>query len=121
MIKFLTDENIAYAVISALRDKGYDIKDIKEERLFGISDEKVVKLANEEKRVILTCDKDFANLLRFPLCSHSGVILLRFSDLSPTNVIKSFLPLLNTSLAKESKILNSLVIVKDSYIEIIES
>jgi len=56
MIKFLTDENIAYAVIFALRDKGYDVKDIKEEKLFGISDEEVIKLANKKKRV-LSCVK----------------------------------------------------------------
>ena len=118
MIKFLTDENISPQVISALRTKGYNVKDIKEEKIFGISDEEVIELARKEERVILTCDKDFANLIKFPLQSHKGVVLLGFSNLSPSNIIKSFLPLLETSLAH--KLSGALVIVKDNYIEIIE-
>lgn len=118
MIRFLTDENISPQVISALRVKGYDVKDIKEEKAFGISDEEVIKFARKEERVILTCDKDFANLIKFPLQSHSGVVLLRFSNLSPSNITKSFLPLLETSLA--NKLSGALVIIKDNYIEITE-
>jgi hypothetical protein len=39
MIKFLTDENIATSLVKAIRKKGCDVKDIKEEKLFGIEDE----------------------------------------------------------------------------------
>ena len=62
-IKFLTDENISKSLVSALRRNGYDVKDIKEERLFGIDDDEVINKAREDGRVILTHDKDFGNLL----------------------------------------------------------
>ena len=118
MIKFLADENIAPSLVLALRAKGYDIKDIKEERLFGLSDEGVVKLARQQSRIILTCDKDFGNLMKFPLQVHKGVVLLRFSNLAPLNLIKRFIPLLETKL--KDKLTGSLVIIKDNYIDIIE-
>ena len=37
-MKFLTDENIAKTVVNTLRKAGYDVKDIKESRLFGSPD-----------------------------------------------------------------------------------
>ena len=118
MIKFLADENIPPALVSVLRTKGYDIGDIKEKKLFGLSDEEVVKLAGRESRIILTCDKDFANLIKFPLRTHKGVILLRFSNLSPLNIIQRFIPLLETKI--KDRLTGSLVIIKDDYIDIIE-
>ena len=36
--KLLTDENIDNEVLIFLRDKGFDVFDIKEERLFSIPD-----------------------------------------------------------------------------------
>ncbi len=41
-LKFLADENIAKSLVRALRQNGYDVKDIKEEKLFGISDKEVI-------------------------------------------------------------------------------
>lgn len=116
MIKFLTDENISPSLIKAIRRKGYDVKDIKELKRFGISDNDVLNIANKEDRIILTHDKDFANLLNFPLTSHRGVILLRFVDQSPNNVIKHFMPVLDSKLKNKFK--NSLVIITEYFIKL---
>ena len=40
--RFLTDENIAKSLVRKLRDEGHDVKDIKEEKLFGTSDKEIV-------------------------------------------------------------------------------
>ena len=116
-LKFLTDENISTSLVIALRNKKYDVKDIKEEKLFGISDEEVLKFAYRGGRVIITHDKDFAKLLSYSQIKHKGVILLRFSNQSPKNVINSFMPILGQ--IKESKIKNSLVIISEDYVRII--
>ena len=116
-LKFLTDENISASLVNLLRSKDHNVKDIKEEKLFGISDNEVLKLAFKENRVVITHDKDFANLLNYSLTKHKGVILLRFINQSPKNVVKSFMPILKQ--IKESKIKNSLVIISDDYIKII--
>ncbi len=115
-LKFLTDENVSASLVNVLRAKGYNTKDIKEEKLFGIKDTEVIKIAFKENRVIITHDKDFANLLNYSLIKHKGVILLRFTNQSPDNVIKLFIPILKQ--IKENKIRNSLVIIGDDYIKI---
>ena len=116
MTKFLTDENIASSLIKEIRRKGYDVKDIKEEKLFGASDDEILKMANKENRIILTHDKDFANLLNFPLTSHKGVILLRFFDQSPNNTVNHFIPLLDSKIKNKFK--NKLVIVSENSVKI---
>ena len=117
VLKFLSDENISPALVNALRNKGYNIKDIKEEKLLGISDIEALNLAFKENRVVITHDKDFANLLNYSSIKHKGVILLRFKNQSPKNVIKFFIPILEQ--LKENKIRNSLVIISEDYIKII--
>jgi predicted nuclease of predicted toxin-antitoxin system len=116
MIKFLTDENIATSLVKAIRKKGCDVKDIKEEKLFGIEDNEIIKIANKENRIILTHDKDFANLLNFPLTSHKGVILLRFVNQSPSNSINHFIPLLDSKLRDKFK--NRLTIISEDFVKI---
>jgi predicted nuclease of predicted toxin-antitoxin system len=114
-LKFLTDENIAKSLIKALRENGYDVKDIKEEGLFGISDQEVIQKAKDDDRIIITHDKDFGNLLNFPLQSHKGVILVRYRDLSPHYVIPRLIPLLNNI---KSKVKDSLTIVTEDLVKI---
>ena len=116
MIKFLTDENIAVSLVKAIRKKGYDVKDVKEERLFGTEDNEIINIANKENRIILTHDKDFANLLNFPLTSHKGVILLRFANQSPNNVINHFIALLDSKLKDKFK--NRLAIISEDFVKI---
>ena len=117
-VKFLTDENVSPKIIKVMRTKGYDVRDIKEEKLFGISDHQVLVLANKENRTIITYDKDFANLRNHPLQSHKGVILLRYSELKPSDLINKFLPLLDSLIKR--KLLGNLIIVSDNSVEIIE-
>lgn len=117
ILKFLTDENVSSSLIKAVRDEGYNVKDIKEERLFGISDKEVLTLAFKENRVVITNDKDFANLLKYSSVKHKGVILLQFKNQSQINVINLFVPTL-MSLEGE-KVEKSLVIITEDYIRFI--
>jgi predicted nuclease of predicted toxin-antitoxin system len=61
-MKFLADENISTKVVSNLRNKGIDIISIKEVAS-GISDESVLETANNQKRVLITFDDDFGELI----------------------------------------------------------
>lgn len=117
-VKILTDENVSPKIVKVMRTQGYDVKDIKEEKLFGVSDHQVLILANKEKRTIITYDKDFANLRNHPLQSHKGVVLLRYSELKPSGLINKFLPLLSSLIKR--KLIGNLIIVSDDSVEIIE-
>lgn len=115
-MRFIADENIPNALILAMRRKGYSIKDIKEENLIGISDHELLTIANKEKRIIITFDKDFTNLFQFPLKSHSGIIVLRYSNKHVQNVITQFCYLLDSPL--KDKLENSLCEIFDNYVKI---
>ncbi len=114
-IKFLTDENISKSLVRALRKSGYDIKDIKEEKLFGISDIEVINTAKEENRVILTHDKHFGNLVNYPLQSHCGVVLIRYRDQSPEYVIPRLIVLLDKL---KNKLNGSLILITGDLVKI---
>lgn len=74
-----------------------------------------MNLAIAEDRIVLTHDKDFSNILDFPIQSHNGVILISYKDLSPDNVIEKFIPLLDTEL--KNKLKKHLVIITDNFIK----
>lgn len=114
-ISFLADENIASSVVSALREAGYDVKSVKEENLLGASDRNLILYAKRERRIMLTHDRDFGNLLNFPLQSHCGVVLICYSDKSARNVADRLLNLLDSL---KGRVRYSLVIVTDDAIKI---
>ena len=112
-MKFITDENIPISLVNAIRQKGHSVKDIKEEKLQGVKDSAIMLLSREEKRIIITLDKDFAT---YPLESHRGVILLRYKNKNSYNLIAQFNPFLDSHLIKEVE--NTLCEVFDTHIKI---
>ncbi|MBI4146213.1 DUF5615 family PIN-like protein [Candidatus Woesearchaeota archaeon] len=82
-MKFLTDENVAALVVQRIRAGGFDVKDIKEEQLSGSSDVHVLSMAKREQRVIITHDKDFAQVSFY---KKVGVILMRCRHQDPETV-----------------------------------
>ncbi|HLC37048.1 MAG TPA: DUF5615 family PIN-like protein [archaeon] len=114
-MKFLADENIPVSITSELRRKGFNVKSLKELKLFGIPDRRVLEIAKKMDRVIITYDKDFLNLFRISNQNHKGIILLRLFP--PEKAIEKIIPILKT---KSKKIKNKLVIVSNNYIEIIK-
>ncbi len=81
-IKLLTDENIFTATVTFLRKMGFDLIDISELQLKGSEDDEIAALANKENRIILTFDKHFGNIIKFPIGCNPGVILVRINPLS---------------------------------------
>ena len=77
MTKFLADENIPPPVVSFLRSKGFDVKEVRQSITTGASDASVMELARQEGRILLTFDKHFSNILLYPLNTHHGVIRIR--------------------------------------------
>ena len=117
MLKFLADENVAPRVVEALRKESFNVTSVFERKLTGSSDEKILRLARKEKRIILTHDKDFGNLIRQPYQLHGGVILLRLKNQSPQNVIRYLIPFLKKT--RKEKIQNRLMIFQESRVRII--
>ena len=45
-----------------------------------MEDEKIIRIAAKENRVVITMDKDFEELVYHSSMQHSGVLLLRLED-----------------------------------------
>lgn len=112
-MRFIADENIPNDLILAIRRKGHSVKDLKEENLTGISDHELLAIANKEKRIIITFDKDFLVQIRK---SQSGIVILRYSNKHTQNVITQFCYLLDSPL--KEKFENSLCEVFDNYLKV---
>ncbi|MFH2031252.1 MAG: DUF5615 family PIN-like protein [Bacteroidota bacterium] len=92
-MKFLIDENIRSEIMYFLIQQGYNVKKVAS----GMKNSNVIHLAREEKRVLLTHDIHFSNILMYPSKEHSGIIRIRIHP-----------PLLNTIINALSNLLNSL-------------
>jgi predicted nuclease of predicted toxin-antitoxin system len=78
-LRFLADEGCDFAVVRALRAKGYDVLAVGETMQRSV-DSELIEQAHRENRVLLTEDKDFGWLV---FASHSvsaGIILIRFPN-----------------------------------------
>lgn len=112
MLRLLSDENIFPSTLALLRSHGLDIKDIKEMKLWGINDKKVMELARREDRLLITLDMHFSNVFLFPPSECPGIIVVRVRPAVPSKVdqaIKCFLQAL-----QPEKVKNALIIVEEN-------
>jgi predicted nuclease of predicted toxin-antitoxin system len=79
-MKILADENIEREIVSALREAGHSVSDIKETSP-GIEDTDVLRIAYNSESILITNDKDFGDLVHREGRFSRGVILLRFGKL----------------------------------------
>ncbi len=92
-MKFLANENLPMGVIMELRKLGHDILRVDEVKK-GMKDLDVLNLSAKEKRILITFDKDFGELVVKEGKKSNGVILLRIHpeslNLIKDNLIKVF-------------------------------
>jgi predicted nuclease of predicted toxin-antitoxin system len=78
-MNLLADESCAGPVVRALREAGHDVIAIAEVAR-GATDEQVLERAVNEKRVLITEDRDFGELVYARGRTSAGVILGRFPN-----------------------------------------
>lgn len=61
-MRFLANENFPVPSVRTLRETGIEVKSISENSP-GISDKEVIQIAQKEKLIILTFDKDYGELI----------------------------------------------------------
>ncbi len=78
-MKFLADVNIENLIVKHLRELSYDVKWMLEENPF-LNDEDILLISINEKRILLTNDKDFGELIFKKNKNMFGVILFRIQQ-----------------------------------------
>jgi len=76
-LRFLADENIFPKIINFLRKLGHDVTSVKEGGLLQITDDNLIDIAAKEERTVITFDKHFGDILRYPPRNLPGIILIR--------------------------------------------
>ena len=76
-IRFLADESCDFSIVRELRATGYDVLAVSEE-FASASDLQVLKRAVDEKRILLTEDKDFGEWIFAHREEMYGVLLIRY-------------------------------------------
>ncbi len=87
MHRLLVDEDLPRSLAPALRHQGFDALDVRDIGLRGRADAEIANRAAEDRRAVLTADLGFANILRFPLGSHAGMVVVRFPNEVPVAVL----------------------------------
>ncbi len=81
-MKLFANENLFEPIIAYLSSLGHDVLSIRDAGLSGITDDEVYQRACKENRVIVTMDKDFSRIFRFPPDRCGGEVLSAFEKLS---------------------------------------
>ncbi len=94
---FLANENFPRPSTILIRNKGFDIKSIQEDTP-GISDEEVIKIANELDLIILTFDKDYGEIIfKYAKDNPPSVVFFREKGNTPDFAALTLLNLLEKS------------------------
>lgn len=112
-MKFIADVNVAQVVIKFLHKSGHDVIDIKKQ-FPKKADIDIIKIALRESRIILTHDKDFLGLAKFPKYQ-VGIIVIRLSNQKALNHLARLKQLLEED--TEEVLLSSLTILTEDSIE----
>jgi predicted nuclease of predicted toxin-antitoxin system len=76
-VRLVADESCDFSIVIGVRSAGHDVVSITE-TMSGVDDEKVIELARSERRLLLTEDKDFGQLVFAATKENSGIILIRY-------------------------------------------
>ena len=100
-MKAVIDEDLPRSLNAVLQSLGFEIFDVRDFGLRGKADEDIFIFAQERQAVLFSADLGFANIFRFPLGGHSGIVILRFPNEMPTDAIHKASKNLLLKLSKE--------------------
>ena len=109
-MRFLIDENIRIEVIEFLTKEGHDVKSVPK----GYKNGQIAILAKEEKRILLTHDKHFADIFTYPPKEFFGIIRIRIHPPTAENIISALSRLLK-KLSDKDLLGRLLVLEKDDF------
>jgi predicted nuclease of predicted toxin-antitoxin system len=81
-VKFLFDEGLPFRLVVFLEQEGHDVIVCDRDRPSALHDRQILAIAFAERRVPLTNDKGFGDLVFRERLPHAGVILFRLGYVS---------------------------------------
>lgn len=113
--RFLADVNVEKKVIEFLVNRGFDVKWLPDFDA-ALSDEALLGIGRNEKRILITNDKDFGELVFLQKKLTTGIVLIRVKG----HIVDRKVALLETLLENHGdKLLNHFIILTNEKIRII--
>jgi len=81
-MRFKLDENLPNGAGELFQQNGYDTETVYEENLNGRPDNEIATVCKSEGKVLITLNKDFGNIQRYPPAEFPGTIVIRSEDQS---------------------------------------
>lgn len=88
-MRFKLDENLPREVAQLLADASHDAATVYEQNLSGATDNRLAAVCQNEQRILVTLDVDFADPQRYPPDQFAGLIVLRFSRQDKPRVLQT--------------------------------
>lgn len=114
-IKFIADVNVEKVIVDYLLEEGYDVKWIPDYNC-EMLDEDLLEMAKVERRILITNDKDFGELIFLQKRLSIGIILIRIKGQKVEVKLKLMKKLLQNY---RNKLLNNFVIITDKKLRFI--
>lgn len=96
-MRFLADAGIARRIVEWLRTQAHDATHLQEQGLQRLPDPEVFAKACAERRIVLTFDLDYGEIVALSPSPAASVILFRLHDTSTPHVIERLEAVLKTS------------------------
>ena len=85
-MRFLADMGVSITTVEALRAADHDAVHLREEGLIRLPDPEIVSKAARERRIVLTFDLDFGDILAAARGEAPSVIIFRLRNQTPAAV-----------------------------------
>ena len=76
-MKFKLDENFGRRTVRIFAARGLDADTVADEKICGAADDELFATCAAEKRILVTLDTDFCDILRFPPERSAGIAVIR--------------------------------------------
>jgi len=117
LITFIVDEDLPRSTTFLLRDMGFNALDVRDCGLRGKSDEEIFDYAQKEKAIILTGDRGFGSIIRFPQGTYKGIVIANFPSEVPVLLLNEKIKNALNRLTKDD-LCGNLVIIETQKIRI---
>lgn len=110
-MKFLADMGISQTTVKWLKEQGFDAVHVRNMDMHRASDPEILQKARNDKRIVLTCDLDFGEILSASGEDCPSVIIFRLENETPEHVNKRLKQVLPES--TEALIKGAIVVVEE--------
>ena len=75
-MRLKVDENLSRRAVDLIRTAGHDVATSVSQGLRGATDEMLFEVCKQEGRAVVTLDRDFGEVLRYPPAGSAGIMVL---------------------------------------------